>query len=120
MLPIPGGQSSVALPLLSVFLGVPNTASWKLPIQATIPVRKVHNYEKIAPELVRLNDQGMRVEALAAAHGMSTEYMAQILNFGRTGIRQQWRPADKAVTTPIRKTNGRSTARQFGNRLSAR
>jgi hypothetical protein len=55
-----------------------------------VVIEKIPKYESLAPKFKELQTNGVSVEVIAHAHGMSAQYAQEILDFAETGIRPKW------------------------------
>jgi DNA invertase Pin-like site-specific DNA recombinase len=63
-----------------------------------VVVDQVPKYEQLAPKFKELHQQGMSVDEIAAAYGMSRQYARGILEFALTGRRPAWVAAKSAAS----------------------
>jgi DNA invertase Pin-like site-specific DNA recombinase len=68
-----------------------NTRSWTNPNEVQVTIGKIPKYEALALKFVALEQSGSSISAIASAYGMSQQYTAEIIRFGKTGEKPKWK-----------------------------
>ena len=63
--------------------------------EVSVPLEKIPEYEKLAPEILRLSEKGASIQSIAGSFGMCWQYTNKVLQFAKTGVRPQWKTSKK-------------------------
>lgn len=74
----------------SITLELLCTRNWIIPAEVTVVLEKTFKYEVLAPKFLELHEKGVSTQSIAAAHGLTWDYVNQTLEFAKTGKQPEW------------------------------